>query len=82
MPVPWRRCLRSSQRLRCPPMQALLSDGPLEGRKIGVDTNEHDLPPAKIEVDVEDGSVYAYGFADVDHDGGVAVYKFRDRWEH
>jgi hypothetical protein len=63
-------------------MQALLSDGPLEGRKVGVDTNQHDLPPAEIEVDVEDGSVYAYAFDDVDHDGGVAVYKFRESWQH
>jgi hypothetical protein len=63
-------------------MQALLSDGPLEGRKIGVDTNEHELPPAKIEVDVEDGSVYAYAFDDVDHDGGVAVYTFSESWQH
>jgi len=63
-------------------MQALLSDGPLEGRRIGVDTNEHDLPPEKIEVDVEDGSVHAYGFDDVDHEQNVAVYTHRDTWEH
>jgi hypothetical protein len=63
-------------------MQALLSDGPLEGRRIGVDTNEHDLPPAKIEVDVEDGSVHAYGFDDVDHEQNVAVYTHRESWQH
>jgi hypothetical protein len=63
-------------------MQALLSDGPLEGRTIGVDTNEHDLPPHKIDVDVDDGSVYSYAFADVDHDQGVARYTFRDSWQH
>ena len=63
-------------------MQALLSDGPLEGRTIGVDTNAQDLPPHTIEVDVEDGSVYAYAFADVDHDQGVARYTFKDSWPH
>lgn len=62
-------------------MQALLSDGPLEGRTIGVDTNEQDLPPHKIEVDVEDGSVYAYAFASVDHEQGVARYTFHDAWK-
>jgi hypothetical protein len=63
-------------------MRALLSDGPLEGRTIGVDTNEQDLPPHKIEVDVEDGSVYSYAFAAVDHDQGVATYTFHDQWKH
>ena len=63
-------------------MRALLSDGPLEGRIIGVDTNEQDLPPHKIEVDVEDGSVYSYAFAAVDYDQGVARYTFHDSWKH
>jgi hypothetical protein len=62
-------------------MQALLSDGPLEGRKIGVDT-EGDEPPVTIDVDVEDGSVYSYEFARVDESQDVAVYTFRDSWEH
>jgi hypothetical protein len=62
-------------------MQARLSDGPLEGRTIGVDTKD-DLPPRKIEVDIDDGSVYAYVFDAVDHDEGVAVYTFEDSWQH
>jgi hypothetical protein len=63
-------------------MQALLSDGPLQGRTIGVDTNDQDLPPQRIEVDVEDGSVYAYAFDAVDHDQGVARYTFSESWQH
>lgn len=62
-------------------MQALLSNGPLEGRKIGVDTNA-DQPPAEIEVDIEDGSVYAYVFDRSDDDAGVAVYTFKESWAH
>jgi hypothetical protein len=62
-------------------MQALLSDGPLEGRKIGVDT-EGDQPPETIDVDVEDGSVYSYTFARVDEGQDVAVYTFRESWVH
>jgi hypothetical protein len=62
-------------------MQALLSDGPLEGRKIGVDTKD-DVPPAEIEVDIEDGSVYAYAFERSDDDAGVAVYTFKESWTH
>jgi hypothetical protein len=41
-------------------MHALLSDGPLEGRTIGVDTNEHGEPPHTIDVDELDGHVYFY----------------------
>jgi hypothetical protein len=63
-------------------MQALLSDGPLEGRTLGVDTNEHDLPPHQIDVDVEDGSVYSYAYDSVDHEAGVARYVFRESWAH
>jgi hypothetical protein len=63
-------------------MQALLSDGPLEGRTIGVDTNDQDLPPHRIEVDVEDGSVYGYAFDTVDHEQGVARYRFHQSWQH
>jgi hypothetical protein len=33
-------------------MQALLSDGPLEGRTIGVDTGAEGKPPHTIDVDV------------------------------
>ena len=62
-------------------MQALLSDGPLEGRKIGVDT-ESDRPPETIDVDVEDGSVYSYAFDRVDEAQDVALYTFRESWSH
>ena len=61
-------------------MQALLSDGPLEGRKIGVDTQ--DEPPEEIEVDIEDGSVYTYVFEREDEDEGLPVYVFKDSYEH
>jgi hypothetical protein len=61
-------------------MQALLSDGPLEGRKVGVDTD--DEPPVEIEVDIEDGSVYTYVFDREDDDAGVLVYTFKDSYEH
>jgi hypothetical protein len=62
-------------------MQALLSDGPLEGRKIGVDTKD-DIPPAEIEVDIEDGSVYAYVFDREGDEAGVALYTFKESWQH
>jgi hypothetical protein len=62
-------------------MQALMSDGPLEGRTIGVDTKD-DQPPHTIDVDVEDGSVYSYTFDRVDDERGVALYRYRDSWKH
>jgi hypothetical protein len=62
-------------------MQALMSDGPLEGRTIGVDTKEGN-PPKTIDVDVKDGSVYSYAFDRVDDERGVAVYTYRDSWAH
>jgi hypothetical protein len=60
-------------------MQALLSDGPLEGRSVGVDTNPEGKPPHTIDVDVEDGHIYFYDLKEVSADGETAVYGFRDQ---
>jgi hypothetical protein len=60
-------------------MQALLSDGPLEGRTIGVDTDANGEPPHTIDVDVEDGHVYFYDLKEVAAAGETAVYSFRDQ---
>ena len=60
-------------------MHALLSDGPLEGRTIGVDTNEHGEPPHTIDVDELDGHVYFYDLVSMAEDGATAVYRFRDQ---
>jgi hypothetical protein len=59
-------------------MQALLSDGPLEGRTIGVDTNAAGKPPHTIDVDVEDGHIYFYDLKE-EAAGETAVYVFRDQ---
>ena len=71
----------SDESIRVPGMQALLSDGPLEGRR---DRGRHPRRPAaaEIEVDIEDGSVYAYVFDRSDDDAGVAVYTFKNSWPH
>jgi hypothetical protein len=60
-------------------MQALLSDGPLEGRRIGVDVNTEGQPPRTIDVDVEDGHIYFYDLEEASVDGETAVYRFRDQ---
>jgi hypothetical protein len=60
-------------------MQALLSDGPLEGRTIGVDTSAEGKPPHTIDVDVEDGHIYFYDLKEVAAGGETAVYVFRDQ---
>jgi hypothetical protein len=60
-------------------MQALLSDGPLEGRTIGIDTNAEGMPPHTIDVDVEDGHIYFYDLKEVTSTDGTAVYRFRDQ---
>jgi hypothetical protein len=60
-------------------MQALLSDGPLEGRTIGVDTDAEGRPPHTIDVDLEDGHIYFYDLKDVTGPGETAVYAFRDQ---
>jgi hypothetical protein len=62
-------------------MKALLGDGPLEGREIGVDVGEGHDPPHEIEVDVEDGNVYSYRFKERT-EGGDAVYSFHEQWQH
>jgi hypothetical protein len=60
-------------------MQALLSDGPLEGRTIGVDADAEGRPPHTIDVDVEDGHIYFYSLKDIAGAGETAVYSFRDQ---
>jgi hypothetical protein len=60
-------------------MQALLSDGPLEGRTIGIDTNAEGKPPHTIDVDVQDGHIYFYDLKEVVADGQTARYGFRDQ---
>jgi hypothetical protein len=60
-------------------MQALLSDGPLEGRTIGVDTDAQGRPPHTIDVDLEDGHIYFYDLKDIPEAGETAVYGFRDQ---
>jgi hypothetical protein len=60
-------------------MQALMSDGPLEGRRIGVGTNAEGQPPHTIDVDIEDGHIYFYDLKEVADDGDTAVYGFRDQ---
>jgi hypothetical protein len=60
-------------------MQALLSDGPLEGRTIGIDTNAEGKPPGTIDVDVRDGHIYFYDLKEVTGAGETAVYGFRDQ---
>ena len=60
-------------------MQALLSDGPLEGRRVGVDVNAEGQPPRTIDVDVEDGHIYFYDLEEASGDGETAVYRFRDQ---
>jgi hypothetical protein len=60
-------------------MQALLSDGPLEGRSIGVDTNAEGQPPHTMEVDIQDGHIYFYDLKEVAEGGDTAIYGFRDQ---
>jgi hypothetical protein len=60
-------------------MRALLSDGPLEGRTIGVDADAEGKPPHTIDVDVEDGHIYFYDLKEVEGAGETAVYVFRDQ---
>jgi hypothetical protein len=60
-------------------MQALLADGPLEGRTIGVDTDAAGKPPHTIDVDVEDGHIYFYDLREVPEPGDTAVYAYRDQ---
>jgi hypothetical protein len=60
-------------------MQALLSDGPLEGRRIGVDTNAEGQPPHTMEVDIQDGHIYFYDLKEVAEGGETAIYGFRDQ---
>jgi hypothetical protein len=60
-------------------MQALLSDGPLEGRTIGVDTSAEGKPPQTIDVDVDNGHIYFYDLRGVAEGGETAVYVYRDQ---
>ena len=60
-------------------MQALLLDGPLEGRTSGVDTGAEGKPPHTIDVDGNDGHIYFYDLKDVAAGREVAVYIFRDQ---
>lgn len=60
-------------------MQALLSDGPLEGRTIAVDTGAEGKPPHTIDVDVRDGHIYFYDLKEVAAGAETAVYVFRDQ---
>jgi hypothetical protein len=55
-------------------MQALLSDGPLEGRTIGVDAGAEGNPPHTIDVDLGDGHIYFYDLREVAEGGETAVY--------
>ena len=58
-------------------MKALLSDGPLEGRAIGVDTDAEGKPPHTIDVNVDDGHIYFYDLKELAAAGDIAVYGFR-----
>jgi hypothetical protein len=60
-------------------MQALLSDGPLEGRTIGVDAGAEGKPPHTIDVDLGDGHIYFYDLKEVAEGGETAVYVYRDQ---
>ena len=60
-------------------MQALLSDGPLEGRTIGVDTGAEGKPNHTIDVDVNDGHIFFYDLKEVAAGREMAVYIFRDQ---
>ena len=60
-------------------MQALLSDGPLEGRTIGVDAGAEGQPPHTIHVDVNDGHIYFYDLKEMAAGRDMPVYVFRDQ---
>ena len=60
-------------------MQALLSDGPLEGKTIGVDTGPEGTLPHTIDVDVNDGHIYFSDLKEVAAGRDTAVYVFRDQ---
>jgi len=56
-------------------IQALLKDGPLEGKPVEVDPVAG-RPPATIDLPSEDGDTYRYCLADWEQEGHSAVYTF------
>ena len=56
-------------------MTAELQDGPLEGRKLEVESVEG-RPPKTIDVPADDGVTYRYGLSEWTQSGSSAVYGF------
>jgi hypothetical protein len=56
-------------------MQALLDDGPMQGKRVEMEPVEG-RPPKTIEVSDEEGSAYRYGLAEWKQKGMTAVYTF------
>jgi hypothetical protein len=58
-----------------PTIVAQLDDGPLEGRRVDVETVEG-RPPKTVDVDADDGGTCRYCLAQWTQAGGSAVYTF------
>jgi hypothetical protein len=56
-------------------MQALLKDGPLEGKPVEVDPVEG-RPPSTVDLPGENGATYRYCLAEWEQEGMTAVYTF------
>jgi hypothetical protein len=56
-------------------LQALLTDGPLEGRSVEVDPVEG-RPPSTVDVPGENGDTYRYCLAEWQQQGMTAAYTF------
>ena len=58
-----------------PPVQALLEDGPLQGKSIEVEPVEG-RPPSTIDLPDENGRTYRYCLAQWAQEGMTAAYTF------
>jgi hypothetical protein len=56
-------------------MQALLEDGPLEGKPVEMDPVEG-RPPSTVDLPGENGDTYRYCLAHWEQEGMTAVYSF------
>ncbi len=56
-------------------MQALLEDGPMQGKRVEMEPVEG-RPPKTIDVSDEEDGAYRYGLAEWNQQGMTAVYKF------
>lgn len=56
-------------------MQALLENGPMQGKRVEMEPVEG-RPPKTIDVSDEEGGAYRYGLAEWNQKGMTAVYTF------